>query len=93
MKDPNQPHMGKTLQAPERVGIPVLRLENQKGVQFRRQAALPRDAEFCGENTVHPCNRFEVHGQTSFPCHDTKRQRKRKGGQATEKHPPFRSLT
>ena len=44
-KTPNQPQMGKLLNAAQRFGIPELRLKHDARPQRRHQPALPRDPE------------------------------------------------
>ena len=51
---PDEPEVRKALQSPQGVRVTVLRLKDHRGAQLLHQAALPRDAEFCGKIAVDP---------------------------------------
>ena len=55
-KLPDEPQMGKVLNAPQSVGIAEFRLEDDGGAEGFHQPALPGDAEFGGKVAVHPGN-------------------------------------
>ena len=61
--------MGKAINAPQRIGVPEFRLENNGGFQGIHQAALPGNAEFGGKIAFHPGDGLNLHfhlRQTSF---------------------------
>ena len=60
-KLPDNPQMGKILNSPQGIGVPEFRLKDDGGAQFFHKAALPGNAEFCGEIAVHPGNDLNIH--------------------------------
>ena len=58
---PEEPEMGKALNAPERVGIAVFRLKDHPGADMLRQPRLAGHAEFIGK--IAPETRDDVHGE------------------------------
>lgn len=59
-KLPDEPQMGKVLNAPQGVGIAEFRLEDDGGAEGFHQPALPGDAEFGGKVAVHPGNDLNI---------------------------------
>ena len=59
-KLPDEPQMGKVLNAPQSVGIAEFRLEDDGGAEGFHQPALPGDAEFGGKVAVHPGNDLNI---------------------------------
>ena len=55
-KLPDDPKMGKILNSPKCIIVPIFRLKNNGGAKLLYQAALPGNAEFCGKIAVHPGN-------------------------------------
>ena len=55
-KLPDDPQMGKVLNAPQSVGIAEFRLEDDGGAKGLHKSALPRDAELGGKVTAHSGN-------------------------------------
>ena len=59
-KLPDDPQMGKVLNAPQSVGIAEFRLKDNGGAEGFHQPALPGDAEFGGKVAVHPGNDLNI---------------------------------
>jgi len=64
-KLPDQPDVGKILQSPERIGIPVFRRKDDPGTETVDQSTLPGNAELGGKVIFDMGNDF--HAKRSFP--------------------------